>query len=289
VKKRTKYFLGAFGLAILISGGLISLVIWAWNSPEGTRLLLKTVSYFSPVRIDVGEVQGRLRDDLELRRVIIRWAEGEIRADRLRLKWEPAELWNRRVVLNEVSLEGVVYRDRAPETKKPLFPGWPPAPFWLTRIQGRIDSFSLRDLAYRRADQDPLELARLSARADWDGKVLAVPDCAFSGPWGNAQGSLKMGFTPPSLVLELKASLGRDYAGIDQLAAKLLLLPRDRLGEAPGKVEISGRKGDSENLFLESEVELTPAAFTWRNLRFGQRGRKGSDVLGTGVDHLLHA
>ena len=275
MKKRRKYFLAGFGLALLIAGAMISLVFWAWNSPEGTRLLLKTLSYFSPVGIDAGEVRGSLRGDLELRGVVLRWAAGEIRADRVRLKWEPAELWNRRVVMNEVSAEKIVYHDRAPEEKKPLFPGWPPAPFWLTKIQGRIDSFRLRNFAYRRPGHDPLELSQLSARADWDGKILALTDCSISGPWGNVQGSMKMGFDLPSLVLDLKTSLRKEYAGINRLEVQLFLRPGDTPGASPGKVEISGRRGDSENLFLTSELELTPAAFTWRNLRFGQRGRKG--------------
>ena len=276
MKKRTKYFLAGFGFAVLIAGALISLIIWAWNSPEGTRLLLKTVSYFSPVRIDVGEVQGRLRDDLDLRRVVIRWAEGEIRADRLRLKWEPAELWNRRVVLNELSLEGVVYQDRAPETKKPLFPGWPPAPFWLTKIQGRIDSFSLQELTYRRGQQDPVEFGHLSARAEWDGKALTIPDSTFSGPWGSLQGSMKVGFSTPSLVLDLKGAFVEEHAGMDRLAVKLLLASADKPDEAAGKIQISGQKDNTETLRLESDLRLTAAALNWKNLLFLSPGRKGA-------------
>ena len=276
MKKRAKHLLMGFSLAVLLLGAMVSLVIWAWNSAEGTRLLLKTVSFLSPVRIDVEKVHGRLREELDLRGVSIRWAQGEIRADRLHLKWQPAELWNRRLIVNELSLKGVTFQDRGPEAKKPFFPGWPPAPFWLTKIQCRIDSFRLKDLVYRRPDQDPIQLGQMLARAEWDGKVLAVQDCTLSGPWGGAEGSMKMGFVNPSLILELKASFANEYNGMDQLAARLLLEPTERPDEAAGTIRVSGQKQNRESLRLESELGLTPAALSWRNLRFLKPGRKGT-------------
>ena len=195
-----------FGLAVLVLGAAVSLFIWGWNSTEGTRLLLKTVSFFFPLRIDAEKIQGRLRDELDLQGLSFRWAQGEIHADRLHLRWRPAELWNRRLIINELSLRGVIFQDRGSEEKKPFLQGWPPAPFWLTKIQGRVDSFQIEELAYRRPNQDSIQLGQLFARGEWDGKVLALKDCALSGPWGSAKGWMRMGFAKPSLNLDLEMS-----------------------------------------------------------------------------------
>ena len=276
MKKRVKYLLMGFSLAVLLLAAMVSLVIWAWNSAEGTRLLLKTVSFFSPVRIDVEKIQGRLRDELTLQGVNIRWAQGEIHAERLHLKWQPEELWNRRLIVNELSLSGVIFQDRGSEETKPFFPGWPLAPFWLTKIQGRIDSFRLHEGVYLRRNQDPIKLGQLFSRGEWDGKALALQDCALSGPWGSAEGSMKMGFAKPFLILDLKASSDHEYNGMDRLAVKLLLAPTDKPDEAAGTIRVSGQKQNAEVLGLESELGLTPAALSWRNFRFLNPGRKGT-------------
>ncbi|MBP1719127.1 MAG: protein of unknown function, DUF490-containing, partial [Deltaproteobacteria bacterium] len=276
MKKRAKHLLIIFSLAILTIGAMVSLVFWAWNSAEGTRFLLQAVSFFSSVRIDAEKIQGRLRDELELQGVSVRWAQGEIRTDRLHLKWQPEELWNRRLILNELSLNRVIFQDRGPEPKKPFFPGWPSAPFLLTKIQGRIDSFQILELAYRGPDQDSIQIGQVFARGEWDGNVLVIRDCTLSGPWGGAEGSIKMGFMTPSLNLNLKTSFAQKYAGMDQLEAKLLLESADNPNEAAGAIRISGEIQNRETLLLESELSLNPAALRWKNLHFQQRSRKGT-------------
>jgi len=276
LKKRAKYILIAGSLAILFFGAMISLVLWAWNSAEGTRLLLKTVSLLSPVKIDAEKVDGRLRDELKLRGLSVRWAQGEVRVDLLHLNWQPAELWNRRVIVNDLFLGGVVFQDRGSEVKKPFFPAWPLAPFWLTRIQARIESFRLRGLVYRRPDREPLRLDQMLARGEWDGRSLAVQDLVLSGPWGNAEGAGKMGFGNPSLHLDLKGSFAHEYAVIERVAVKIFLEPGSKPDQAEGAIWISGQKKNIENLFLESELALAPEALTWRNLRFRRPDRKGT-------------
>ena len=82
MKKRRKFFFICLGITVLLTGAMVSLGIWALNSAEGTRVLFKALSIFSPVQIDAQKIQGRLRDELKLQGVRIRWPQGEIRADR---------------------------------------------------------------------------------------------------------------------------------------------------------------------------------------------------------------
>ncbi len=276
MKKRLKYLLLGLGAAVFLLGASISLVIWALNSAEGTRALFKTVSFFSAVQIDAKVIQGRLRDELKLQGVRIRWPQGEIRADRLHFRWQPAELWNHKVILDELSLEGVLFQDRGSETKKNPFSGWPAAPFWLSKTQGRIDSFRIQGLAYQRRDEDAVPLGHLSARGQWDGNLLEISDFRLSGPPVQAEGTMKVAFAHPSLNLDLKASFAKEYAGMDSLWVKLLLGAPAKPEEASGTIWVLGQKQNTESLRLEGEVDLTTAALSWRNLRVSLPGRKGT-------------
>ena len=106
---------------VLIAAALVALGVWALNSPEGTRVLLKAISVFSPVRIDGREISGRLRDELKIRGLRVRWPQGELRADSFHLRWEAGEILNRRIIIREASLDGVQIKDDRPETGKISF------------------------------------------------------------------------------------------------------------------------------------------------------------------------
>ena len=276
MKKQRKFFFIGLGIAVLLTGAMVSLGVWALNSAEGTRVLFKALSIFSPVQIDAQKIQGRLRDELKLQGVRIRWPQGEIRADRLHLHWQVAELMNRRVIVNELSLEGVVFQDRAPETQNVSFPGWPQVPLWLSKIQAKMESLRIQDLVYQRLNQEPIQLGQLLARGQWDENILEIRDFNLSGPSGRAEGTMKLSFAQPSLNLNLKTSLAKEYAGMDHLEVKLLMESTAKPEETAGTIWISGQKQNSESLRLEGELGLTPSALSWRNLRILQPGRKGA-------------
>ena len=189
MRKSWKYLLIGVVALVLISTALISLVIWALDTAEGTRVLLKAISTFSPVRVDAREISGRLRDDLKMRGVRILWARGQMTVDFLHLRWQPAELWNRKVIIHEFFLDGVNLQDNRPEGKEKIsFPGWPVAPFWITRLQGRVESFQVGSLTYRRLRQNPDEINKILSRLNWDGETLTISDFNLASPQAKAEG-----------------------------------------------------------------------------------------------------
>ena len=150
VVKRTFKILAVCLIAlVLFSAIAVSLVIWALNTAEGTRVLLKVVSIVSPLGIDAGEITGRIRDDLRIRDLRLRLGQMEMRADRFRLRWEAGRLLDRKVLVHDLSLEGVQIRDNRPESKEVSIPGWPAAPFWLSRPPGP------RGILYRQEPELP--------------------------------------------------------------------------------------------------------------------------------------
>ena len=201
MKKTWKYSLIGLLVLFLLLGTFGSLVIWALSSPEGTRVFLKAISFFSPLRIEAREISGRLRDDLTIRGLRVRWDRGELLADFFHLRWEAAELLNRRILIQEISLDGGRIKDDRPESGKISFPGWPHTSPWLSRLKGRVDSFRVQGLLYQRAQADPVRVDTLSIALLWDGEILQVPNLNLDSSLGHAEGLMEMGFAHPRLRL----------------------------------------------------------------------------------------
>jgi autotransporter translocation and assembly factor TamB len=275
VKRIPKYFLIALLVLVLISAAIISVVVWALNAPEGTRVLMKTISVFSPVRIDAREISGRLGDELNIRGLRVRWLQGELLADFFHLRWEAAELLSRRVVIREISLDAVQIKDGRPDTGKTSFPGWPQPPFWISKLQGQLDSFRMNNMLYQRGQEDPVRVNNLSTILFWDGESLRARRFSLDSSRGHAEGSMEMGFAHPRLSLNLQTTLAKEFAGSDSIAANLSLQPVENQEKAKGSFLISGQKKGQERLHCEGDLGLTRAALGFQNLRLFQPGRRG--------------
>ncbi len=266
---------------LLISSAAVSLVIWALNTAEGTRVLLRVVSIVSPLHIEAGEITGRIRDNLDIRDLRIRLGQLEMRADLFRLRWEAGQLMKRNLLVHILSLEGVQIRDHRPVTKEIAIPGWPAAPFWLTRLHGRIESFTAKGLIYRRLAQEPSALDRLSARIRWDGEVLNVEEFAGAAPSGKAEGEMKMGFARPALDLNIRGAAGKEVGGFESFLVRLRAETAAGREDTSGHLLVSAEKDGAERLRLESDLNLTRTSLNFRELRLSQAGRKGK-VRGEG-------
>ena len=276
MRKSWKYFFIGVVVLVLISTALISLVIWALNTAEGTRVLLKAISTFSPVRVEAREISGRLRDDLKMRGLRILWPRGEMTVDFFHLRWQPTELWNRTVIIHELSLDGVHLQDNRPESKEIIsFPGWPMAPFWLTRLQGRFESFQVGSLIYRRLKQNPDEIKKIFARVHWDGETLTVSDFTLASPQGEVEGVMRIGFVRPDFSMKIQAAIAKEYAGFNSFLLQLRLNPGGRTEEASGDVLISAGKKGAEGPRFEGDLRLTRTVLKIDHFRSYQPGRKG--------------
>ena len=274
MKKKLRYFFLGLIALVLIAGALVSLVIWALNTPEGTRVLLKTLSILTSLKIDSQEITGRLRDELKIRGLRVRWPQGELRSESFHLRWQAEELWNRRLLVHELSLDGVQVKDNRPETGPVSFRGWPETPFWLSRLQGQVDSLRIRKGTYQRLLEKPVPLETLFARLHWDGETLNVRDFTLAGPSVQAEGSMKLGLSRPSLGLDLQTTLADEIAGLDSFQIQLGLEPVPAREEAKGSFSLSARRKAAEQLHLEGNLGLTRSALQLQNVRLLQPGRK---------------
>jgi len=275
VRKSRKRLLIGFLVPLLMLGALASLGAWALRSPEGIRVLLKVISVVTPLKIDGREITGRLKDEVKIRGLTIRWPEGELQSEVFHLRWQVEELWNRRLLVHELSLDGVQVRDNRPESGPISFRGWPETPFWLSRLQGQVDSLRILRGTYQRLQENPVSFDSLFTRLTWDGGTFNARDFILAGPSVQAGGSLKLGLSSPSLGLHLQINLADEIAGLDSFRAHLALEPVPERDEAGGPFSLSARRKAAEQFHAEGNLALSRSALRLQDVRLLQPGRKG--------------
>jgi hypothetical protein len=249
-------------------------VIWALNTPEGTGVLLKAISVLTPLKIESQEISGRLRDELKIRGLRVRWPQGELKSEFFHLRWQAEELWNRRLLVHELSLDGVQVKDNRPETGPVSFRGWPESPFWLSRLRGQVDSLRIQRGTYQRLQENPVPFDTLFTRLHWDGETLNVRDFTLAGPSVQAGGSMKLGLSRPSLGVDLQTILADEIAGLDSFQVRIRLEPVAAREEAKGSFSLAARRKAVEQFHLEGNLGLTRSALQLQNVRLLQPGRK---------------
>ncbi len=286
MRKILKYIFISLAVLAVIAAAFISVVFWALNTAEGTRVLLTVISTFSPLHIEAREISGRLRDDLTLRGFRLVWSQLELTADMCRLKWEAPELWNRKLIIHDLSLERAVLKDNRPKSEEPISYRWPSVPLWLPRFDGRLQSFQVNHLIYRRppsprpsppknGGEGEFTLDEIFARLSWEGEILSINDFRASGPPGSASGELKWGIGRPGLELYLQAKTTEDQAGFDSFLLKARLEPVNERQEAEGNILLTAAHKNIERLHLESNLHVTRTGLNFRGLRLFQPGRQG--------------
>lgn len=275
MKKRVKTFTIVLLILFLILGTLVSLAVWAFHSSLGIRALLKVVSVMTPLRIEAREVSGRLKDEVKILGLTLRWPDGELRAESFLLRWQAEELWNRRLLVHELFLEGVQVKDDRQETGPISFRGWPEPPFWLARFQAQVDSLRLQKGTYQRLRESPVPFDSLITRLDWDGGTLKVREFSMAGPSVHAAGSLKFGLAPPSLGLDFQAALVDEIAGLNSFRAKVALEPLPAGEEARGSFSLSGGRKAAEQFHAEGNLALARSVIQLQAVRILLPGGKG--------------
>ena len=106
---------------------------------------------------------------------------------------------------------------------------------------------------------------------------------------------MKMGFSRPSLDLNLRAAAAKEVAGFESVLVRLGLKPAEGREEASGHLLVSAAQKGAERLHLESDVNVTRTSLGFRNVRLSQPGRKatlrgeGDVLLGTPLKIRLNA
>ena len=121
MKRRWIYGLLLFSAFALLGAALV----WFLGTESGTRWLFERVTRWSSSKIEARGVHGRLWDTVRLDDLRVALPDAEIRAQTIRLRWQPLHLLSGRIVVTELSLDGVQLQDRGTPVKKEQGFHWP--------------------------------------------------------------------------------------------------------------------------------------------------------------------
>jgi len=97
-------FIWIAGISIVLLGALITAGV---TSSAGLRALISLVSALPAISLNVTSASGRLADGWQLEEVTLETSAALITIDRLRVDWRPAELFQRKLHINNISLQGL--------------------------------------------------------------------------------------------------------------------------------------------------------------------------------------
>lgn len=97
-------FIWIAGISIVLLGALITAGV---TSSAGLRALISLVSGLPAISLNVTSASGRLADAWQLEEVTLETSAALITIDRLSVDWRPAELLQRKLHINDISLQGL--------------------------------------------------------------------------------------------------------------------------------------------------------------------------------------
>jgi hypothetical protein len=199
----------------------------------------------------------------------------------VQLSWQPLLLLSGKIAIKQFVLKDVHIRDNRPESKAPPDLGWPKVtgvPDWLNI---RIGKLQIDGLEYRRMNEAPTVVTRISSRVIWQGNLLAFWNLSVATQSMHVEGAMMAGFHRPSLFLNLTYVPAHPIAGLDKLFFKAKLHQAHRPEQVAGKVQLTGMSVKRELLKMTGELGITRNSVTMKNLNLHQPGRRGN-VSGAG-------
>lgn len=290
MKRATGYTLVALLAAVVLAG--TGAFAWLAGTAAGARWLLESVSRRTPLKISAQKVEGRLLDHLRLAGVRVGVQQTETEIETLDLQWHALLLLSGKVAVRELSLAGVRVRDNTPVSGKPPDLTWPRVSGIAARLAGGIERLRVEDLTWRRLNEEPAAVTRISTSITWRDAMLTLGELSVAAASGRLSGRVTAGFQRPSLSLDLNVVPSSPVAGMDRLSLQAGLLPARGHEQMAGSVAVTGAGGSKRRLELGGEVGMTRNSFNLRGVRLtapGRRGRLGGEgnILLTAREPLI--
>ena len=97
-------FLIIAGISIILLGALATA---GMMSSAGLRAMISLASALPAISLNVGSASGRLADEWKVEDVALEIPAAHITIDRLSVGWRPAELFQRKLYIGDISLQGL--------------------------------------------------------------------------------------------------------------------------------------------------------------------------------------
>ncbi len=212
MKRAVAWTLGVLLLLILLP---LAIAGWLLGTESGTQTLLRQLDAVAPDLVTIGRSEGDLLGQLELEQLKLDWGSGLLEVDQLLLRWSPGALFDRKLLIDELSAEGLRYLGEAadPASAEPL--QWP---IELPNLKLPI-AIDIRKLAVNNAnfitgpDANPVHLDNAELIAHWDSAGIVIDRLQLDGPNYEALVSGQLNPTGDyvlSLDNQLQLALGDD-------------------------------------------------------------------------------
>lgn len=275
MKLLTRQILGAtVAVALTGAGVLLTVVIWAAVTPQGTRWLLEAAIPLSGVSLSVKKIDGKIIDRLLLTGVRLNMAQQKVEIDTLELRWKPLLLLSGTIAVQELNLGGVRIQDDAPPNNKPPILSWPKASGNAQLFDGSIGRLQVSNLSYRTLQKQPELVTYIGASVTWQDSLLTITDLNGITPSGRINGGVAAGFNKPSLTADLAIALAHPIAAMNHFTLKVRPV---NSGPEPfvGTVMFTGSAGSEKLLELGGDIGMAANAVNLRRLNLTRPGRQG--------------
>ena len=263
----------------LLLGLLLALFSWTvyfllWT-PGGIHWLLGKASRYSPLKIQVAQVTGRIAGDLQLDGLQVRWAGGRLDIQRLQSSFKPLHLLRGKIQFEKVHVKRISLEEKQAKIE-PLDLTLPRVSGFLSRLDLEIRSLLLEDIRYRINDAPPWVINKMSGRLAWNQGTLAVNPLEIGLVQGHLKGSLGLGLAVPSLGLDVLYYPDRPLLGADHLHLQARLKEGRRPDQLAGPMILYGRSGAEDRMVFRSDLGIAPHQITLQSLSFQEKDRKGT-------------
>lgn len=277
VKPYWKYALAVVLLMVVVA---VAGFYWLLATTSGARWLSAELVRRSPSPVAVGQVEGRLWDDLRLKDVQIEWPGGALASESLQVVWRPTALLRGKLLVTAVTVQGVTLStvaDSAPpvEPARPLSLSWPERPDWLKWLRVELRQLRLEAAQWRRPEQPPLVLERFTGRLRWTGRRLKLTALELIAPQGTLNATLEARWGRPGLKLEAVAELAELAGAAAHLQLSLQVKPGPAAESLQGQLNLTAASAPTGKLTLASGLQLDAETLTLTAFELAQPDREG--------------
>jgi translocation and assembly module TamB len=283
VSKVTRYLIVlSLLLLALLAGGLI----WLLFTPAGAETVLRSISRFSPVRIEAKEVYGRLAGVVKLTDVRVQWPQGEGQAQNLTFRWRPLPLLYGSLAIEELLINDGEAHLRGKDDESAAAPAdftFPEIDGLPLRLQGEIERLQVDAFNIRQADGKVLRVEHLQGAIAWEAGRLRVEGLDFAGSPGRLTGEGMADFVAPALDLNLQLLPAGGIGQIQSFTVQMNLQPTAGRRQLAGPLSVAVRAdGEEPVLRLQSTMDWRPDRLALTDLYLTRPGSEG-EVRGEGA------
>lgn len=179
-KRSKRKLLLSFGFAMLVC---MLMLVWIMQTQTGSRFFLQSLGNLSGGRISVGEVHGRLADQLQIDEIVYRDAQEKISVSGVQLIWQPWSLLRGNVDISTLTISTLRVAS-VPTNKAASMPASLQSPVQVNIKQAAIGRIVLSELSADGQELKPIELNSIVGSlklTDSEHQIAVKLDSAWGG------------------------------------------------------------------------------------------------------------